>query len=143
MYWLHALQLFSKNKLFGIGWLGFRFNSNSLIQGTNTGNIGYVDAHNVYVQLLCEVGIVGALFVIFVFVCCLISTIQTYRKYKKYIDANQTQILAISVALQTFCLVYGLTGNFLYDRVFFVYSFGIVLYSYTANALLRERENRQ
>ena len=143
MYWLHALQLFSKNKLFGIGWLGFRFNSNSLIQGTNTGNIGYVDAHNVYVQLLCEVGIVGALFVIFVFVYCLISTIQTYKKYKNNIDTNQTQILAISVALQTFCLVYGLTGNFLYDRVFFVYSFGIVLYSYTANALLRERENRQ
>lgn len=70
-----------------------------------------------------------------------ISTIQTYKKYKKNIDTNQTQILAISVALQTFCLVYGLTGNFLYDRVFFVYSFGIVLYSYTANALLRERDN--
>lgn len=140
LYWLYALQLFSNNKLFGIGWLGFRFNSNGLIKGTNTGNIGYVDAHNVYVQLLCEVGIIGALFVIFVFAHCLFSTIQTYKKYKASLDSNQKQILAISVALQIFCLVYGLTGNFLYDRVFFVYSFGLVLYFYTANALFLKGE---
>ena len=138
VYWLYAIEMFATNPLFGIGWLGFRFNSNSLILGTNTGNIGYVDAHNVYIQLLCEVGVVGGIFVLLVFIHFLVSTFKTYKKFEAKMDSNQVQILAISAALQLFCLLYGLTGNFLYDRVCFVYAFGCALFLYIKNSIKRK-----
>lgn len=135
VYWLYAIELFSDNPLFGIGWLGFRFNSSNLILGTNTGNIGYVDAHNVYVQLLCEVGLIGAIFVIFMFIHFISSTIRTYKRFRRKLNPNEIQILAISVALQLFCLIYGWTGNFLYDRVCFFYFIGCALFLYMRNTI--------
>lgn len=127
-YWLYAISIFMANPLLGIGWLGFRYNSSILIRGTNTGGIGYVDAHNVYVQLLCETGILGAVFIIAVFLHFIISTIRFYLKEKEKLTLVQTRVLAASFALQFFCLIYGVTGNFLYDRTCFIYVFGCALF---------------
>ena len=136
-YWAYAISLFKKSPIIGIGWLGFRFNSGSLITGTNTGNIGYVDAHNVYIQLLCENGILGFVFIVAVFVSLLSATIKFYFSNRDVLDGENTKMLAIATAFQVFCLIYGLTGNFLYDRACFIYAFGCALFLYVKNTFTR------
>lgn len=145
-YWLYALALFASNPLFGIGWLGFRYNSGALLYtSTHEGfaQVGYVDAHNVYVQLLSETGIIGTVIVISVFIVFLRSTIALYKKHKNDLTEPQQRALAVSFCFQVFCLIYGLTGNFFYDRTCFIYMFGCALFCSVENEVrktLREKK---
>lgn len=128
-YWLCALSIFASHPIFGIGWLGFRYSSGT----EGFARVGYVDAHNVYIQLLCETGVVGTIIVITVFIVFLRSTIRLYKKYREVLDIAQQRALAVSFCFQIFCLIYGLTGNFLYDRTCFIYLFGCALFCSVKN----------
>lgn len=145
-YWLYALALCATNPLFGIGWLGFRYNSGALLYtSTHEGfaQVGYVDAHNVYVQLLCETGVIGTVIVVSIFIVFLRSTIVLYRKHKNDLSEPQQRALATSFCFQVFCLIYGLTGNFLYDRTCFIYIFGCALFCSVENEVRKAlRDNR-
>lgn len=139
-YWIYAISIFMENPIFGIGWLGFRHNSSVLIQGTNVGAIGYVDAHNVYVQLLCETGIIGTMFISAVFLHFISSTIRFYMKEKEWLSHEQIKLLSVSFSLQFFCLIYGMTGNFLYDRTCFIYVFGCALFCAVKSSMVEQRK---
>lgn len=104
-FWESAISMFKDKPLFGYGWRSFRENSLN-------GN----DAHNIYLQLLAETGIVGfAIFMIFTFM----SLYYTYKGVHYYSriqkEDNAFVYVKMAFAYQIFFILYGITGNPLYD----------------------------
>ncbi|MED9970157.1 MAG: O-antigen ligase family protein [Ruminococcus sp.] len=113
-----AYELFQTSPVFGIGWYGFRYvHIQRMPWFTNM-----VHVHNVYMQLLCETGIVGftiymAFFVKNYYQCIRLSIAE--RKKKCIVPNEFSFILSFSVFMQTFFLLYCMTGNPLYDNIVF------------------------
>lgn len=111
-----AIQLFRENPVLGIGWGRYRT--------TTIGNATYtksLDAHNVYLQLLCETGIIG--FAAF----ALVFAASWNMARKRYCACLQTENsilmrwaspLLFSFAFQTYFILYNLSGNPLYDQFY-------------------------
>lgn len=109
-----ALDLFKTKPVFGIGWYGFRY-----IHIQEYPWFPYmVHVHNVYIQLLCETGVVGfALYMIF-FIGSYANGIKILlleRKERIELPNKAKMFLSFSVFIQTFFLLYSFTGNPLYD----------------------------
>lgn len=111
-----ALHLFQENPVVGIGWSVFRT--------TTAGNATVkklLDTHNVYLQLLCETGIIG--FTVFASVF-LLSWNLARNGYCACIRSNDPRllkwapVLLFSFSFQTFFLLYSLSGNPLYDQFY-------------------------
>lgn len=102
-----ALQLFYQNKIWGIGWGKF---SGLYKQATN---IDVLNVHNVYIQLLCEVGIVGCAIVLLPF----IRWLKIFIKYKGN-NQKDVYILRVGLFFLIFNLLYMLTGCF-FDMPFY------------------------
>lgn len=88
-----AIQLFNNNKLFGIG----------LGQYKELSQYG-TDVHNAYLQVLCELGIVG-------FVCYVVPLAINVLICIKRNRAEESKQLKISLFIQLFFILYGFTGN--------------------------------
>lgn len=102
-----AMTWYQQNKLLGIGWDGFKY-----------AYIDYINVHNIYAQLLCEVGILGSLVFFGLFILNLMhATIAFYRERKYFKKHNDEKglLLTFSLFIQVFFLLYGVTGNPLYD----------------------------
>lgn len=107
---LIAMAAFLNNPLLGQGWDWFPYN-NPLYGGGNF-------AHNVYKQLLCDVGIVGTIIFITVFAMCIFRSIKLLKDARlQRIILSRKEILFLSIALyhQFFFLLYCTSGNPLYD----------------------------
>ena len=63
--WNHAMDLFKKNPILGVGWGGFRF--------TVPETFVYTDTHNLYLKTLSEQGIIGLILLLFIFFLALRS----------------------------------------------------------------------
>jgi putative inorganic carbon (HCO3(-)) transporter len=63
--WSHAMDLFKKNPILGVGWGGFRF--------TVPEGYKFKDAHNLYMKTLSEQGIIGVILLLFIFFMALKS----------------------------------------------------------------------
>jgi O-antigen ligase len=63
--WNHAMDLFKKNPILGIGWGGFRY--------TVPEELRLKDAHNLYLKTLSEQGIIGLILLLFIFLLALRS----------------------------------------------------------------------
>ena len=112
-----AIEYFKNNPILGLGWEQFR---NHYIR--------YMDVHNIYLQLLCETGICGAIVFFVAFIATLRMSIKKLLAYKSADDKLWLKYMMLSVYLQTFILLYGLTGNGLYDYyVIFFYFFAVII----------------
>lgn len=113
-----ALNLFSKNWLFGGGWDSFKYFYKAL-------NSSLLNVHNIYIQLLCENGILGSIPFFAFFVIAIYRAIGSFvylRKKHTGEFSSAEFYLGLSVSMQFFFLLYGLTGNPLYDQqVFYPY----------------------
>ena len=130
--WIPALEQFADNPIFGIGWRHFKWDFPQR-QG-----VFYVnnDVHCVYLQLLCEGGILFGGFVLFVMIWTYILSIKNLLYLKRRRSFTDTyKYLMISVGFQTFFLLYCVTGNPLYDiQCFYPYLFSCaVAYKYDLN----------
>lgn len=110
--WLKAFSIFGKHSIVGIGWGQYVY------QGGWFWNI-----HNIYLQLLVETGIIGFIIYCGWFLFHLIRTWLVYSKMslnrKDYTNTDYC-LMNFSLAMQIFFLLYGFTGNPLYDREMFV-----------------------
>ncbi|MGE6203828.1 O-antigen ligase family protein [Guptibacillus hwajinpoensis] len=105
--WNTSLEIFAQNPLFGVG-------AATIIKHIQD------MSHNIYIQLLAEMGVLG--FTVFI-LGVLISFVITIRETKKYIKNDKTQYhtkmhLGFSIYMQTYFLLYGFFGNPLYGIVF-------------------------
>ena len=104
-------ELFLDHPFFGIGWNG------TVYYFRNIEDLA-INAHNIYLQLLCETGVIGSVFYFLFFgytLFCAITTLQQARKRIIILNSEQTCMLSLSLYLQMFFLFYGITGNPLYD----------------------------
>ena len=109
----YAISEFIRHPIFGIGW--GKYSSLYDVAGT----------HNIYLQLLCECGVIGFLFAVASLVFALHKTIQMLKK-----PNNEDKIKALlkcSVFVQVYILVYGLFGNPLYDQNYILMYFSGLL----------------
>lgn len=121
----YALELFSNNPIFGIGWREFKEISVGIIN-YNTGS----HPHNIYIQLLTELGIIGFILFVLPMIYSLIKTIKLLVRYSLYFgkDLQWKFLLQFSLFVQSFFFLYGITGNLLTDRVFlYIYAFAVAI----------------
>lgn len=110
-FWVKAINMFQDRPLLGNGWRAFRYKITSI--STLNAN----DAHNIYLQLLAEVGLIGFCIAAAFFVTAWYKTFKAIKLQKKMQVLSNTQeiSLIISLCYQTYFLLYGFTGNPLYD----------------------------
>lgn len=121
----HALNLFNEAPILGIGWRGFYESSLGVI---NLNKLSH--PHNIYIQLLTELGIVGFLLFMIPVVYAFIRTIKLLMNTNtlfKY-DLRWKVALQYSLFIQSFFLLYGITGNLLTDHIFLLmYFFAVTI----------------
>lgn len=129
--WLLALSEFLQAPLFGIGWLGYRYAyaENLFVGGNYAGgeylsSFMYLDTHNVYLQVLCETGIIGFIALLFAMISPLLNTCKMIHTALTS-DQDETKILSVSLGIQIFMLVYCMTGCCLNDITFLIYMMSI------------------
>lgn len=120
-FWGLAIKLFLESPVFGIGWLGFRYQYNTSLfpNSARADRYEYLNCHNVYIQLLCETGIVGLLVYLILVISLLIITFSLLKKtYRSRVVNQYRNPLFFSAVIQVFYLLYSFTGNCLYDITF-------------------------
>ena len=132
--WETAIAYFKQYPLVGIGFKQF------------IRSVG-LDVHNIYLQILCEMGILGAV----VYYSVLFATFRksfrnlVYARKNRLYDPKEIEdgfLLAFSFMYQVFFLIYGLTGNPLYDVPTFVpYYFSLGIAVFYCNDI-RERKRK-
>lgn len=76
--------------------------------------------HNIYVQLVLELGIFGLIFFIGAMIISFILTFKNYYKIKsnKIVENTEKVFFSISVYIQLYFIIYGMSGNPLYGITF-------------------------
>ncbi len=113
-----AVSAFQNNPVFGIGWDVYKLRT------------GFTGAHNIYLQLLCEAGILGFSVVSSMMAYMFVKTIRLLKSAIRTDDYMTVTLLKCSVFIQTYILVYGLLGNPIYDQNYLLmYVFGLLISS--------------
>lgn len=97
----YAIDMFKENPLWGAGW------------GAYGAQIG-MGAHNVYLQLLSETGIIGFSIYMIAVIRVFMITLKKVRTNKQSSDITKT-ILTFSLVIQIVYLMYSFSGNALYE----------------------------
>lgn len=123
-----AVRYWSTHPLLGTGWGTYKYIYADNFVATD----GYAlkDAHNVYVQLLCETGIVGILFFLTLFFAFLFFTIRMTLRIQDDRELSQkySAYLLFSSGMQLFFLMYCISGNALYDiPIMFPYAISLTI----------------
>lgn len=125
--WGLAINKFAKNPFFGNGFWSFRsFYHENLAQifHYNDERFQYLNAHNVYLQVLCETGVLGEIIYLSAITLTLRQTIKIVRECEQ-INAGLKSAALFSLSMQIFYVIYSFTGNCLYDVVFLFYIFAL------------------
>ena len=107
----HAIELFKEHPLWGVGWG---------VYGTQMGT----GAHNVYLQLLAETGLIGFLLYVSAATQAFVTTLMNIRKSIDSAD-NIKMLLTFSILIQAIYLLYSFSGNALYElpmKTVYIYS---------------------
>ena len=133
-YWMLALSLFTENPLLGIGWGQFQSLSVDVLGRPN-------HAHMVFLQLLCETGIIGFIIYCAWFVHMLRITVAVFTEIRRSNlrrDPQANAHMVFSLGYQVFFLLYCFTGNPLYERMTFVpYFFACAIAIFYRSAIRR------
>lgn len=111
-----AISLFLEHPLIGAGWSGFRFYYNTVVLGSDS--FAASDVHNIYIQVLCETGIIGFSVFLLIAYFSLRNAVYIILHWDESMGCGRQSVIA-SVSIQLFVLLYGLTGNTLYVPTLF------------------------
>jgi O-antigen ligase len=120
--WQSCIEMFKDSPIFGQGLGTFNDYNYDLGYRDYGGKMWTYEAHNIYYQILGELGIIGFLLIIFCFIYSIIYSIKLLRL--EYLANNKQYkfIIYVSLYIQLLFLVYGLTGNtFYYWHQLFIY----------------------
>lgn len=125
-----CLSMWEESPLFGCGWGSYtlRFNQTTLGIWYISQGFSSMDAHNVYLQLLAEEGVIGILPFVGALVGGILVTVKPLLRMNILAaeegdcpDLDERRgLLAASLAVQLFFAMYCVTGNPLYDAQVFV-----------------------
>ena len=132
-----AWNFFKESPVLGIGWREF---SKEVVNFYNQDSV-LRDAHNVFLQLLCETGVIGFSVFLSLFLSAIIQTIQLALKSTKnmFCLSEKTKcVLIFSLCYQVFFLAYCITGNPLYDlETVYIY---IISVGFSSGIYFRHKE---
>ena len=100
-----ATLFFLQNPIFGIGWANYK----------NLFVLRKTHVHDIYLQLLCETGIIGFTVFMAFFITNVIRTSKLIRSYSDNQNSLVYSWLNYSLYIQSFFLLFGITENPLYD----------------------------
>lgn len=107
--WLDTLKIWKEHIFLGVGIRGI----SSMMMAT----------HNVYIQLLADIGIIGA---IIFYIALLYPAYNLLKKLKR--KENIDYVMMVSLSIQLFFLIYCFTGNPLYDhKMMWIYAISVGL----------------
>lgn len=116
--WEYAIEMIKESPIFGVGWWGFRYQSN-IIQVLRDAVTG---CHNVYLEIMANCGLVGFAILIAALLSSLITNMNNLKYCSTYNGLSKYKsVLLTTMAIQIFCLMYGFTGNVIFDRTFHFY----------------------
>ncbi len=134
-----AMKLYQENSWFGIGWNEFvRIVSDR--QGVIT------SVHNIYLQLLCETGIVGLTAFLIGAITSLIMSLTNQGliyKYKGNDKEKYSRMYAITVTGQIFFILFCFVENPIYNENCLIFYFFAVLLSMSLKNKLRQELKTQ
>lgn len=111
--WERAIEMYQERPLLGYGYGSFNaYTSSKGIILTSDGN-WEAHAHNIYYQLLGEMGIIGLLTFLTIIIYNMIIYIKLYLRRKK-IKSNDYVFLFIGFSILVITIVYGCSGNCIY-----------------------------
>lgn len=111
-YWEAAGQIFLSHKFTGIGMGCFSQYFDMFFH--RLGNLEAYDAHNVYIQMAAELGIIGEGLVLALFIFCLVKTFILFKSEIIKSDHDSMYVLVYSLFIQVWFILYCMTGNPLY-----------------------------
>lgn len=119
-----AISIFLKYPLFGIGWGSFSNHITAEFQAEH--GSGVADVHNIYLQFLCETGIVGTILILTPIIYIFVKTISQTRRIYKLNERGEDIVLAaklngISLTIQTFFLVVGVLDPCFSKNIFWCF----------------------
>ena len=123
----NAYSEFMSHPVMGIGW------------GTFSKTYSITGAHNIYLQLLCECGVVGFILVVSAMLFVLSNTVKLLKRYCIEYKGILAQIsLKCSAFIQIYILVYGFFGNPIYDyNYILMYFLGLLFASICFSHMIR------
>lgn len=129
-----AWQLWTENKLFGVGW--FQFN------GYTVSRFGFARTHSVnldYLQFLCETGIFGFALMMTPIIVMLRRTFFVWKNLlKDTVERQEQWILLLAVFIQLYTILYAFIEVPFYDIMYFiVYMFSCMI----INNAYKEKRN--
>lgn len=116
----HAWRLFLDHPWFGIGWGNYRLTTIGAVTVRTE-----LAVHNIYLQLLAETGLIGFIALVLPMIAFLYLTGRSIREERRDLmdRGGWDPLLLFSLGYQVFFLLYGLTGNPLYEPFFLMIYF--------------------
>ena len=132
---LLALRLFKENKIFGIGPQGFKEYCKKVNYSPEVG-ICSTHPHNILIQIILELGIIGLIFYILAAIFVLLNFFKSILKRKFTEDYLSFYAITLGLIINLFPLIPG--GNFFNNWISIIlyYNVGLYMYSYK-NCILK------
>ncbi|MBO5320069.1 MAG: O-antigen ligase family protein [Ruminococcus sp.] len=124
-----AIDIFKENPLLGIGWGGYRYEYTKyrFLGGTAE----TMNAHNIYLQVLSEIGILGFVMLYSLMIYTFIKSIEILRKKDTYhLSESEQWMMMLSVGIQTLFFLSGIVENVIYyQQILYPYAL-VCAYTY-------------
>lgn len=126
-FYEYAILWFLEKPILGIGWEGFKYRLNA-VAGAYVGQYTYMSAHNVYLQVACELGIFGLIIFISKIFQDLYLIIRKVS-WRTIPDCDDLIHMEYGTCIFLFFIMYCITGNPLYDiEIFFPFICAMVAF---------------
>ena len=135
----NAIELWKKNRMFGIGWGNFKYSTSQ-----STWYVGF-DVHNCYLQILCETGIIGAIFYYILTFFSIINSIRSILITRKY-GEEMHNLALLTGFIQIFFCMYCITEPILYeytDYIIYFISINITCLILKHTKMIKQKENNK
>ena len=135
---LLALRLFNENKIFGIGPQGFKEYCKKVNQSPEIG-ICSTHPHNILIQIILELGLIGLVFYILAAVFVLFHFLKSIFKRKFSVDYLAFYAITLGLIINLFPLIPG--GNFFNNWISIILYYNVGLYMYSYKNCILNRNN--